>query len=558
MAHARLPSSAPSARLLPAATRIAPETRNFRYEGHLGMGRIGGGNRLQTGVLYRDDNLARLRKLPADSIDLIYLDPPFFSNRRYEVIWGDEAEVRSFEDRWGGDIRHYADWMKQRLVEMHRVLKPTGSLYLHCDPSASHYLKIVLDGIFQPPGAFRSEIIWKRSSAHSDTKQGRRQHGRIHDTLLFYTKGEEWTWNPIYTPYDEEYVEGFYKHVEPETGRRFRLGDLTGPGGASKGNPEYEVMGVTRFWRYSQERMRELIAEGRVVQTKRGGVPQYKRYLDEMKGVPLQDVWTDIRPIGPRAAERQGYPTQKPEALMERIIESSSDRGQIVLDPFCGCGTTIAVAHRMRREWIGIDVSPQAVRIMKQRVDREGARAEVDGLPESMEDVRKLGHYEFQNWVVERARGVHSSKKSGDMGIDGWSFFERLPIQVKQSENVGRNVVDNFETAIRRDGKHKGFLVAYSFGKGAVEEAARTKGTDAEVYLVKAADLLRVADLIEAAELSDRPPDLSRETPDLIGLFHGVGGRAREAWPPAPPQRSADELVRSVRAEKAGVSAGES
>lgn len=505
---------------------------------------------LETGVLYRADNLAKLREFPAECVDLVYLDPPFFSNRRYEVIWGDEAEVRSFEDRWEGGIGHYVSWMRDRVVEMHRVLKPAGSFYLHCDPSASHYLKVMLDSVFQSPGSFRSEIIWKRSSAHSDTKQGRKQHGRVHDVLLFYTKGEEWTWNPIYTPYDESYIEAFYRHVEADTGRRYRLGDLTGPGGASKGNPQYEVMGVTRYWRYSEERMQELIEEGRVVQTKPGGVPQYKRYLDEMPGVPLQDVWTDIGPIGARASERVGYPTQKPEALLERVIQSSSDPGQIVLDPFCGCGTTIAVAQRLRREWIGIDISPQAVNIMKRRVDREGANAKVEGLPKTIDDLRELGPYEFQNWVIERVQGVPSSKKSGDMGIDGWSFLERLPIQVKQSERVGRNAVDNFETAIRRAEKHKGFIIAYSFGSGAVEEAARSKQTDAAVHLVKVSDLLRVADLLEAAELSREVPDLSGETPDLLGLFEGVGGRAMRPWPPPPTAKpSPSELIENVRAD---------
>lgn len=405
----------------------------------------------------------------------------------------------------------------------------------------------MLDGLFRSPGGFRSEIVWKRSSAHSDTKQGRRQHGHIHDVLLFYTKGEEWTWNPIHTPYDEDYVKNFYKHVEPETGRRYRLGDLTGPGGASKGNPEYEVMGVTRYWRYSEERMAELIAEGRVIQTKPGAVPAYKRYLDEMPGVPLQDVWTDIKPIGAQARERLGYPTQKPEALLERIIESSTDKGQTILDPFCGCGTTIAVAQRLQREWIGVDISPQAVNIMKRRVDQAGANATVVGLPATEEDLRKLGPYEFQNWVIQRVDGVSSTHKSGDFGIDGWSFFERLPIQVKQSERVGRNVVDNFETAVERSGKHMGYLVAFSFGKGAIEEAARTKGTDRPIVLVKVADLLRVAELIETAEMNKQEPDLSGETPDLLQLF--AGSRRRGVIPTASRRGkpSLPELIKSVQ-----------
>ena len=200
--------------------------------------------------------------------------------------------------------------MAVRLLEMHRVLKEIGSVYLHCDPTASHYLKSIMDAIFGAD-AFRSEIIWKRSSAHSDARQGRRQHGRIHDTILFYTKSDRWIWNVTYTPYDTDYIDQFYRHIEPETGRRYRLGDLTGPGGAAKGNPQYEVMGVTRYWRYSEERMAELIAEGRVVQSRPGAVPAYKRYLDEMPGVPLQDIWVDIRPIGAHAKERVGYPNPK-------------------------------------------------------------------------------------------------------------------------------------------------------------------------------------------------------------------------------------------------------
>lgn len=508
---------------------------------------------LETGVLYKGDNLRRLAQFPDDCIDLIYLDPPFFSNRNYEVIWGEEAEIRSFVDRWQGGIKHYTDWMKNRLVEMHRILKPTGSLYLHCDPTASHYLKVMLDQIFErSPGGFRSEIIWKRNSAHSDTKQGRRVHGHIHDVIFFYTKGEEWTWNPIYTPYNKEYVDSFYKHIESGTGRRYRLSDLTGPGGASKGNPKYEVMGVTRYWRYSKERMQELIDEGRVIQRKPGAVPAYKRYLDEMPGVPLQDVWTDVGPLSARGDERIGYPTQKPESLMERIIESSSDPGQIVLDPFCGCGTTIAVAQQLRREWIGIDVSQKAVSIMKNRVDRLGANAKVVGLPKSLADLKKLGHIEFENWVVDRVGGQRSAKKSRDMGIDGWSFFERLPIQVKQHRKpVGREYVDKFETAIERNGKHMGYLVAFEFTKDAIEEAARSRevGKNA-VVLVRVEDVLKFAELIENAEQEKQILDLSTASMDLMGLFSIATEEAREKKKQRKPEKehvaSKRELEQSI------------
>ena len=351
---------------------------------------------IMTNALYYGDNLDILREHVADaSVDLIYLDPPFNSNATYNVLFQERsgeqsaAQITAFDDTWhwgmeseaayhevvtGGpkgladllqamrsflgqnDMMAYLTMMAQRMIELHRVLKPTGSIYLHCDPTASHYLKMLLDAVFGPTN-FRTEITWKRTSAHSDTRQGRRQHGRVHDILLFYTKGSNWTWNPSYTEYDKEYVEDFYKYVEPETGRRYRLGDLTGPGGAAKGNPQYEVMGVTRYWRYSKDRMQKLIDQGRVVQTKPGNVPQYKRYLDEMPGVPLQDLWTDIGPVASQARERLSYPTQKPEALLERIVNASSNEGDVVLDPFCGCGTAIAAAERLNRRWIGIDIT---------------------------------------------------------------------------------------------------------------------------------------------------------------------------------------------------------
>ncbi len=324
---------------------------------------------MDTNVLYYGDNLDILRRyIPDESVDLVYLDPPFNSDRAYNVIFKNEAgtntdaQLVAFEDTWHwgptaekvyayltNTARHegrvpdqvstliaalrkgigenqmlaYIVEMTARLVELRRTLKSTGSLYLHCDPTASHYLKVVLDSIFGPE-SFRSEIAWKRSSAHSDAKQGRKVHGHIHDVLLFYTKGADWTWNTIYTGYDTAYEEGFYKHVEPVTGRRYGLDNITGPGGAAKGNPSYEVLGVTRYWRFTREKMAELIKEGRVVQTKAGAVPRYKRYLDEMPGVPLQDMWTDIGPIGAQAAERLGYPTQKPIALLERIIAPRS------------------------------------------------------------------------------------------------------------------------------------------------------------------------------------------------------------------------------------------
>jgi adenine specific DNA methylase Mod len=271
--------------------------------------------------------------------------------------------MRSFDDRHAS-TQAYIDFMRPRCEQLARVLKPTGTFYYHCDWHACHYVKVMLDQIFGEDG-FVNEIIWKRQSSHNDAKQGSKHLGRVHDTLFMYCKGEDYFFKHLYRPYDPEYVEKFYRHVEPETGRRFQLGDLGAPGGASpsKGNPHYEFLGVTRYWRYSKENMAKLYKEGRVVQTKPGSVPRLKRYLDEGKGVPLGSVWDDIGPVQGVAEERVGFPTQKPLKLLERIIEISSDEGDVVLDAFCGCGTALVAAQNAGRQWIGLDVSPTACRV---------------------------------------------------------------------------------------------------------------------------------------------------------------------------------------------------
>ncbi len=352
-------------------------------------------------TVWTADNLDVMRGMNSESVDLIYLDPPFNSNRTYEAPIGSKAAGAAFKDSWtlsdvddawhgeiaerhpalyrvidaaelshGTGMKSYLIMMGVRMLEIRRLLKSTGSLYVHCDPTAGHYLKLLLDAVFGAE-SFRSHIAWKRTSAHSDARQGRRQHGRVQDFIFFVTKGGGWTWNVLYSAYDRDYVDQLYRHVEPETGRRYQLDNLTGPGGTGRGNPAYEVMGVTRSWRYSKERMEELIAQGRVVQSRPGAVPRYKRYLDEMPGVPLQDVWTDVKPIGSRARERVGYPTQKPLALLERIIKASSNEGDVVLDPFCGCATTLVAAHRLGRQWAGIDLSEVAIRLVHERLGRE-------------------------------------------------------------------------------------------------------------------------------------------------------------------------------------------
>ena len=287
-------------------------------------------------TLFYGDNLAIMREYLADeSVDLVYLDPPFNSSRNYNVLFKDESgkesesQITAFEDTWHWDrtaertyqelvtdaperistmigalrgfigsseMMAYLVMMTARLIELHRVLKPTGSLYLHCDPSASHYLKIILDTIFRPE-QFVNEISWKRTSAHSDARQGAKHLGRIHDVILLYSKTDSFTWNPQYKPHDEAYIKSHYPYTESETGRRFGLWDITGPGGAAKGNPIYEIFGVSKYWRYSREKMEQKIREGRVIQSKPGAVPREKRYLDESRGVPLGSVWDDIDPI---------------------------------------------------------------------------------------------------------------------------------------------------------------------------------------------------------------------------------------------------------------------
>lgn len=250
---------------------------------------------IETGVIYRDENLDRLAELPAECVDLAYLDPPFFSNRDYEVIWGDEAEVRSFEDRWQGGIQHYIEWMRQRTLQLHRVLKPAGSLYLHCDPAASHYLKVMLDGLFGGD-QLRSEVIWKRTSAHSSA----RRYGPVHDVLLYYTKTDTYTWNQSYQPYDDYYLDQFYTHVD-EDGRRWRRSDLTGAGTRNGATGKLwrgiDVTRKGRHWAYPPDALEELDVAGKVHWPKKiGGMPMLKRYADEQPGVPLQDIWTDGHP----------------------------------------------------------------------------------------------------------------------------------------------------------------------------------------------------------------------------------------------------------------------
>lgn len=413
--------------------------------------------------LYYGDNLEVLRdRIPTASVDLIYLDPPFNSDRRYSVLFkeksGDDAQaqIEAFDDTWtwtheteqlyielmngsasnrvkdaleamrkllgDNDVLAYLVMMTARLVELHRVLKPTGTLYLHCDPTASHYLKVILDAMFGADN-FRNEICWQRSGAKNDPKR----YGRSHDIIFFYSRSKTFTWHTQFTEFEDASIVKNYTHVEPGTGRRYRRGDLTAakPGG----DVDFEWKGVRpykgRHWAYSRENLDKMLAEGRI-EFRKTGMPVFKRYLDEQPGVPLQDIWTDIR-LTSADKERLGYPTQKPLALLERIIVASSDEGDVVLDPFCGCGTAVDAAQKLGRRWIGIDVTTLAIDLIDARLRHTYGESitstyEILGIPRDLAGAQALFHrspFEFERWCVMMLDGQPNEKQVGDRGVDG-------------------------------------------------------------------------------------------------------------------------------------------
>jgi len=455
---------------------------------------------IQTQLIYCGDNLQKLRDLPDACVDLIYIDPPFNSNRNYEVFWGDTQEKRAFDDRFGA-VEHYIFWMRERVMEMYRVLRPTGSFYYHCDWHADAYVRVMLDEVFGAD-AFNTHIIWRRTNAKG---LAFRSFPNNHDSIFFYTKGKKHTFNRQYLPHDKEYIEGFYRFRDPETGRRYQLADLTNP---NKNRPHltYEFLGVTRVWRWTKERMEKAHADGLIVQSEPGGVPRLKRYLDEQEGVPVDSIWTDIPPIQSQSDESLGYPTQKPLALLDRILKASSNKGDVVLDAFCGCGTTLVAAQLLKRKWIGIDISPTACRVMAGRLRkachlREGTDFWLRDLPKSATDLRKYPHSEFENWavaalntVIPNGQAIANRAKVGDMGIDGrvypidavkekqegYDLFGAadrwFPVQVKQKEKAGRPDIDAFETAMQRQRRDKGFFIAFGYTRDAhleIKRAAR-------------------------------------------------------------------------------------
>jgi adenine-specific DNA-methyltransferase len=355
-------------------------------------------------------------------VDLIYIDPPFDVGADFSmsVAIGDESEaiekeqstleMVAYRDIWGKGTDSFLQMIYERLVLARELLSDKGLIFVHIGWFVSHQVKSILDDVFGNT-QFINQIIWKRQTAHSDIGQGSQHLGRIHDVIFLYSKSDKFTWNMQYTPYSKEYAESFYKFVEPETGRLYQLGDITAPGGATKGNPYYEFLGVTRFWRFSQEKIKKLYEEGRIVQTKPGTVPRQKRYLDEMQGIPLQDLWLDINTVQPQSFEKTGYDTQKPEALLERVISLASNEGDLVADFFCGSGTTGAVADRLGRRWIMADLGRFAIHTSRKRLIELQRTLHKEGKPYRAFDVYNLGRYERQWWQQERLQGADTEHR---------------------------------------------------------------------------------------------------------------------------------------------------
>ena len=462
-----------------------------------------------TNQLFFGDNVDILRRfvLP-ESVDLIYLDPPFNSNATYNLLYktpigqGTSGQLKAFKDTWSweedaasaamdevrvrdpamfrilhslqaslgeSDLMAYLVMMAVRLLELRRVMKPTASLYLHCDPTASHYLKVVLDAVFGPE-AFKSEIVWKRTSAHSSAKRW----GPVHDTILFYTRSRNYTWNKVFQPYDQHYIAEFYTHTDPD-GRRWRRSDLTGAGtrNGATGKPwrGIDVTAKGRHWCVPPTELDKWDERGLVHwPAKSDGIPQLKRYLEDQPGVPAQDMIVDIRPLHNLARERLRYPTQKPQALLERILAASSNPGDVVLDPFCGCGTTIHAAETLHRRWIGIDVSYAAVLVIQDRLASwlPNTEYEVGGIPSGEAEARALAQlddYTFQQWAVGRLGGQPRGK-GADRGIDGEIIFKHGPreygrviVSVKGGQHVNPGMVRDLGHVVTREGADLGFFV---------------------------------------------------------------------------------------------------
>jgi DNA modification methylase len=488
-----------------------------------------------TNRLYYGDNLDVLRDhIPDESIDLVYLDPPFNSNANYNILFKSPAgtaadsQIEAFEDTWHwndkaeaafhdvmtngntdvaellramrgflkeNDMMAYLAMMAVRLIELHRVLKSTGSLYLHCDPTASHYLKLLLDGVFGGSN-FLNEVIWKRTSAHSSAKR----YGPVHDTILFYAKSSNYLWNKAFQPYSEKYISEFYTHVDSD-GRRWRRSDLTGAG-TRNGETGQEWRGINitakgRHWAWPPSVLEGMDAEGKIHwPAKDGGMPMLKRYLDEQSGNPAQDIIDDIPPMHNLTSERLGYPTQKPLALLERIINASSNEGDIVLDPFCGCGTAVDAAQKLGRKWIGIDVTHLSIGLIERRMkDRYGDALayQVIGTPNDTASALKLAAdepHQFQYWITQAIGGqpFQGGRKGMDRGIDGYIYFtktgdtqgrsstEAAIISVKAGQRVGVAMVRDLKGVMEREKADIGIFVCVIAPTREMEREAASAG----------------------------------------------------------------------------------
>jgi DNA modification methylase len=477
-----------------------------------------------TNTLYYGDNLDILREhIKDETVDLVYLDPPFNSNASYNVLFkapdGHEshAQMEAFEDTWHwtdtaerafdevmrsgntdaaemlramrsflkeNDMMAYLAMMAVRLLELHRVLKPTGSLYLHCDPTASHYLKVLLDAVFRKD-QFQNEIVWRRSAPKGHAYS---RFATAHDVVLAFNKSQNARWNATFSAYDQSYVKSHYSNIEPGTGRRYQLDNTLNPN-PDRPNLTYEWNGHMRVWRWTKDRMQRMHDEGRLVYT-RSGMPRYKRYLDEMPGTPVTDVWDDIPPINSQAQERLGYPTQKPLALLERIIQASSNEGDLVLDPFCGCGTTVHAAQKLNRQWIGIDVTHLAISLIKKRLQDAFGPIPLDilGAPKDLEGAKALAEqdkYQFQWWAVSLVDAVPygGKKKGADTGIDGHIYFkpdgkttEKAIVSVKGGQNVGVTMVKDLIATVDREKAKMGLFITLAAPTGPMIREAATAG----------------------------------------------------------------------------------
>jgi adenine specific DNA methylase Mod len=514
-------------------------------------------------TLYYGDNLSVLREhISSASIDLIYLDPPFNSNANYNVLFSSPkghqsgAQIEAFEDTWHwgeqaekefdeilnqantqvsevlralrqflgeNDMMAYLVMMANRLLELHRVLKPTGTMYLHCDPTASHYLKVLMDGVFGHQ-QFANEVIWKRTSAHGNAS---RHFAAVHDTILVYAKSEEATWNQSYAPYSDEYINEHFVHKDSD-GRLFRRADLRNPG--VRPNLTYEYLASNgrlykphpNGWAVSIELMRKLDKEGRLFfPAKEDARLRKKIYLDESPGVPVSDIWNDLPPIHASSQERLGYPTQKPLAFLERIINVSSNAGDIILDPFCGCGTAVHAAQKLKRQWIGIDVTHLAISLIEKRLRDSfpGMQFEVHGTPKDHDGAKDLAErdkYQFQWWACSlvNAQPFGGKKKGADGGVDGLIFFQdhvgipkKIIVSVKGGENVGVTMVKDLIATIARQKAEIGLFVTLNAPtKPMIAEAVAAgfyKGPSGATF--PRIQILEIADLISGAHSARYP-----------------------------------------------------